>query len=440
MRASRRTSARRACRTSIAPGRARLEVHGFNGAPAARSARAGKLALPWGEARRLRLEAHEYGADGAVTLLADDDLGEAPRFRVGVVVVLAVEHEHDVRVVLDVAGLAQVREQRPAIGPALDPAVDLRAHHDRHLELLGDRLQAPGEASDLLGAVLALAGHELQVVDHDQAEPELALDATRSQPHMDERSRWRLVDVDFQAREMRVGLGQPHLALVVSQSALAELLAAHFEREVGDRVMPADVLRYLLHERRLAHARAPGDDHELPGAKPPGFQHLVEGREAGRHRPHRGIARVHGLGNGLAQAYLVGAAGRLQDLEEGRLRFLGELDGHGPRLLRAVVELHAPRLYLAPQVGIAHHFRVSADVGRAHRIAGELAEVLISADFRELAGAIQALGDGQIIGRLAVLDELAQRLEDQPVPLLVEVLRAQELDAIIGVRPKQQRP
>src|SRR5690606_20675278 len=61
------------------------------------------------EAGVLAEELQLHGAGRAVTLLADDDLGQALVRRVLVVVLVAVDEHDDVGVLLDGAGFAQVR-------------------------------------------------------------------------------------------------------------------------------------------------------------------------------------------------------------------------------------------------------------------------------------------------------------------------------------------
>ena len=74
------------------------------------------------------------------------------------------------------AGLAQVRQHRALVGPALQVAGQLAEGDDRHLELAGEDLEAPADLGHLDLAVLGrgAAGHQLEVVDDDQAEAAVA--------------------------------------------------------------------------------------------------------------------------------------------------------------------------------------------------------------------------------------------------------------------------
>src|SRR3546814_9590672 len=97
------------------------------------------------------------------------------------VILVAVDEHDDVGVLLDRAGLAQVGELRALVLALLDGARELREGEDRHIEILGQGLEAAGDLRDLLHAVVgALVDrrlHELQVVDHNEAEAVLALQA-----------------------------------------------------------------------------------------------------------------------------------------------------------------------------------------------------------------------------------------------------------------------
>src|SRR5882672_4288636 len=74
------------------------------------------------ETRVLSQEGELYGADGSVTLLADDDLGDALVGRILVVDLVAVDEEDHVRVLLDGPGFAQVRHHRALVRALLEGA------------------------------------------------------------------------------------------------------------------------------------------------------------------------------------------------------------------------------------------------------------------------------------------------------------------------------
>mmetsp|Transcript_3500 Transcript_3500/g.6607 ORF Transcript_3500/g.6607 Transcript_3500/m.6607 type:complete len:207 (+) Transcript_3500:220-840(+) len=158
------------------------------------------------------LEGQLHRAHRAITLFRNNDLGH-PRLLALVlgVVLVAVDEHDDVRVLLDGAGLAQVGHHRPLVGPLLHRAVELRQCDDRALQLLGQGLQAARDLAEHGGAVFfaaaAVAAHQLQVVDDDQAG--LAADArlaSRPGPHLARRQARALIDGDPRLAELVDGL------------------------------------------------------------------------------------------------------------------------------------------------------------------------------------------------------------------------------------------
>src|SRR5205807_7190064 len=96
-----------------------------------------------GELRLLIDEEQLEFSGRTVAVLGDDDLRDvAPVLRdVVVVKTLAVNEEHEVRVLLDAATLSQVRKLRTVVNPLLRLATQLRAGDDRNLQLAGQALQ-----------------------------------------------------------------------------------------------------------------------------------------------------------------------------------------------------------------------------------------------------------------------------------------------------------
>ena len=125
------------------------------------------------------------GAGLAVAVLGDDALGNVVLFGILVVIVVAVEKEHDVRVLLDGAGFTQIREHRALILARFVGTRELRQADDRNVELLGHDLEHTAHVGNRLRAALVrpavtAAGrlHELQVVNDDEAEVRDATAAT----------------------------------------------------------------------------------------------------------------------------------------------------------------------------------------------------------------------------------------------------------------------
>src|SRR5215468_437827 len=159
-------------------------------ASAARSAEASAaamgqlfLAREIGELRHLALEVERHGADRAVALFGDEDVGDVvdlravllpalhplvefldslvrPLLGLGalVIVLLAIDEHDDVGILLDRAGFAQIGELWPLVLALLDRARELRERQDRNVQLLGYAFQAARDLRQLLDAVLAAAG------------------------------------------------------------------------------------------------------------------------------------------------------------------------------------------------------------------------------------------------------------------------------------------
>ena len=155
-------------------------------------------------------EAHE--ARGPVAVFGDLDLDDALGSRVAGV--LVDEHDH-VGVLLDGARLAQVRELRLFVRARLWRAIELRDRDDRHGELARQLLHGARDVADLLLAVVraAVAGHELEVVDDDEAERCLGLQPARLGAQLEHVEAGGVVDEDVGLLEDACGLHQ--LGMVV---------------------------------------------------------------------------------------------------------------------------------------------------------------------------------------------------------------------------------
>ena len=82
------------------------------------------------------------------------------------IILIVVDEHHDVGVLLDGAGFAQVTELRAFVFAAFDLTGQLREGRDGDVQFLGDGLQALGDLGHFLHAVL-LGGafQKLEVVD-----------------------------------------------------------------------------------------------------------------------------------------------------------------------------------------------------------------------------------------------------------------------------------
>ena len=78
------------------------------------------------EAGVTTLESQTHAADGAVALLADDDLGDALGGAVGIVNLVTVNEADQIGVLLDRAGFSQIRHDGPFIPALFQTAIELR--------------------------------------------------------------------------------------------------------------------------------------------------------------------------------------------------------------------------------------------------------------------------------------------------------------------------
>src|SRR5262245_61647876 len=107
------------------------------------------LAGPVGEPGIVVEEDEPDGPDRAVAVLGEVQLGPARVLGVGVVVIVAVEEADQIRVLLDGAGFAKVREDRALVRALLRSARELRDADHRDAQLAGEDLQTPAELGDL---------------------------------------------------------------------------------------------------------------------------------------------------------------------------------------------------------------------------------------------------------------------------------------------------
>ena len=336
------------------------------------------------------------------------------------------------------------------------------------MQLLGQHLQAPGDFPQLGRAVVtttaAGATHQLQVVDHDQAQlAALARQAPRIGAQLGRRQPRRLVDVQRNLAELfhRLGQARPLIVLQLAGTQIAlvhladgthdthrQLGGAHFHREDGDRqaFVERHVLGNVHRERGLAHGRARRQHDHVAGLQPTG--HTVQVGKAGgntghihrvvRHllHPVQQVAHqgVHALEALLhARAFLADGEDLLLGLVQNALHRLAL----GVERIRG--DLVAHRQQFAQDALLAHDLRITADVGRAGHVLGQLVEVEDAPHLFGLAHALQVLEDRDHVGRLAVVDQLADGGIDLLVLVAVEIALGQQVPhPVPGVVVQQQ--
>src|SRR5579864_808873 len=231
-------------------------------------------------------------------------------FRAPKIVFLTKDKHDDVGILLDRAGFAQIGQLRAFVLALLNRARQLRQGQHRHIELLGDSLEAAGDLGNFLNAVLlSPAGtrwaHELEVIDDDQPQPLLALQPAGAGAQCRDRQGWGIVDVE--RHRLKPGAGRDEFveillahvaaanavrghAAFLGEDAGRQLLGRHFKREEADdcailghraSIRARDgavgfgrVERDVGGEGGLAHAGPAGGDDQIGGVEAAEF--LVE--------------------------------------------------------------------------------------------------------------------------------------------------------------------
>src|SRR3546814_17787868 len=101
---------------------------------------------------------------------------------------------------------------RPLVLALLDRAAELGKRQHRYVQFLGERLEAAADLGDFLDAVavarLAGALQELEVVDDDEADVTLALEAARTGAERGDGQAGRVVDIERQPLAIAGGAGE----------------------------------------------------------------------------------------------------------------------------------------------------------------------------------------------------------------------------------------
>src|SRR5581483_607749 len=152
------------------------------------------------ELRVLLLEGEHDIAYRPIAVLGDDQVGLARTLGLRLVVLLAVDEHHEVGVLLDCAGLPQIRQDRPLVAASLlDRAAELGYRYDWDVELSGESFEPSADLRDLLDTALhpALMAHQLEVVDDYQSQPSLHLmvQPARLGAHLEHSGLARIVDI-----------------------------------------------------------------------------------------------------------------------------------------------------------------------------------------------------------------------------------------------------
>jgi len=117
-------------------------------------------------------EGQRHFAGFASAVFGDNGFSDTLEWRVGVVVLIAVQEDHLVGILLNRARLAQIRQQRAAVAALFDFSGKLRQGNHRHAQRHRQALEVATDRIHSHTAVFfAWRFQQLQVIDHDQAQP-----------------------------------------------------------------------------------------------------------------------------------------------------------------------------------------------------------------------------------------------------------------------------
>ena len=363
--------------------------------------------------------------------------------------------EHDeVRVLLDRAGFAKVTHHGLFVGALFVSAVELRNRDHGNLDLLREELERTREFRNLLLARLdALTGaHELQVVDHDQFEIRLLLEATALRANLHEGHVRRIVDIQRRIHEASRGARKALPVLIVDRAvakathrhlrfgghdAHHDLLAVHFEGEDGRRhpVVDRGAPHHVHAERGLTHRGAAREDDHLAGVQ--ALREFVELRESRGHAVDLPAARlehldeVHRRLNHFGKLHVVLGLRAVRDRVHLRLRLVD--GGINLAAIRGETKLHDARARLneaTERSPLRDDFGIEPRVGSRRNRIDQIGEVRGSTDLLEVALLTQRIGDRHEVGRLPATVKVDDRLVNEFVRGAVKVVAAELLDDV----------
>ena len=232
---------------------------------------------------------------------------------------------------------------------------------------------------------------------------------------------------EARAQALRVDVGDAR------EQAQDELLLAHLEAEDADALALLDrgVLGDVEREARLADRRPGGEDDQVALLEP--GRERVEVGEPGPHAADLAAVSVQvvepvvGVVEERLERAEAGVDALLADREELRLGAIDRLLDLGRVLVADPGDPAGGADQVAQDRLALDDPGVLLDVDGGRRLVRQARQVGAPADRLELVLALERLGDGDDVDRLATLEQVEDGGIDPPVRLPVEVRRPQEL-------------
>ncbi len=405
------------------------------------------------------------------------------RLLVAQIIFFAKHEHHDVGVLLDRTGFAQVGKLRTLVVTVFDLPRQLGQRQDGHVELLGECLEAGRDLGHFLHAAFhgapGRALQKLNVIDDEEIEPLLPLQTTRAGGELRDGEPSGLVDEQGQMLQLDCDIldllefplvdpAPPDRArrdaALLGDDAGRELLGRHFEREkshdaaihgvdvpVGAHLAApgaGNVVADVGGERGLAHARPAGDDHQVGGLQP--AQLAVEVPEPGGQSGEPALALIGARGHvdgggegGFEPLEPAAIASGLRQLVEATL---GVLDLVARREIDRRVEgdidhVLADPDQLAPDREVVDRAAVVQRVDDGGRFGGEAGEILRGCQPGDVDIGRQERLQRHRRCELAGPDKGARDLEDLLMDRLEEVRRLEKVaDPIERLVVDEDRP
>ena len=365
-------------------------------------------------------------------------------------------HEHDhVRILLDCAGFADVREHRAVVGAPRGRAGELLQRDHRHAQLDGQRLQCAGDLRDLLLTAAEVAGraHQREIVDHDDVQAVLQLQSSGLGAHLGDGDARRCVhidgrgaDADHRVAELApvlvADLAPAHLlhvhARLGAQHAHGKLLGGHLQREHRRLLARADrrVFDEVHADAGLAHGGSPGHQDHL--ARMEAGQQLVQLGIAGLHAVHLAVVLhqqldlLKGLEQHRLDRHQLLAALAHGDVVDQLLRFLQHLLRLPIPGVAGLGDLLGGRDQLAQRGLLVHDLDVRPGVDRRGHAAAQLDQIGRAAHRVQLAPPRQLLVQRDQVDGARRRGQGLHRGIDLAVRGIVEIAGLQRLDGEQG--------